>query len=260
MSVSAEHSSGKDWKARRENLAQIAKRLWTRSEKSRQFATNGLAVIGFISLVVSFFPFVSVWIGRPELVVRLMEDESGRSVVRGKNGDFGLQVGTVNTKYEVILQEVKVAFKANELDLHDNDIFTDMGLFADDRAWISWKGEQALQPKSYCLLVAPFTASDSFTNTTTIEVTVRATVPSSELSFPWIMFPPPVQKTVFQFVLHWQPEGMGTRAGFLIGPKEGLLVFGSAATNAISAWTKHGTAELRILERFRAAPTKDDEK
>jgi hypothetical protein len=206
-----------------------------------------LAFVGIVSLVVGFFPFVSVWKGQPDIAVRVQEDDHGKMVIRGRKGDFGVMIGTLNDKHEVILQEVKVIFNPDEFELKNNDIFTDVGLAMDGRAWVEWKGEQTIQPKDFCLFVAPFAASDAFTNTAAIEVMVRASVPGSDLGFPWNMFPPPTQKAVFHIVLHWEPDETGGRAGFMLGGKEGLTIFGSAATNTYWGWTKEGTAFLRVL-------------
>jgi hypothetical protein len=212
---------------------------------------NALAIIGVVSLLVSFFPFVSVWKGQPKIVIRTRQDAEGRFVIRGKSGDFGLMIGTANDADEVVIEEVKVIYNSDELNLKNNDLLTEAGILADGRMWVGWKGKRSLEPKNFCLFSTSFTATHSLTNITALDVSVKASVPSSELGFPWNMFPPPTQKEAFHLALHWQPDESGSYAGYYLGPKEGVAMFGSAATNALWGWTKNGEeASFLVFEQY----------
>lgn len=180
------------------------------------------------------------------MALHMIEDEGGNAVVPEWTSDFGFSIGTKNMQHEVILQEVKVEYSTDDIEFRNNDIFHEIGISSRNWTWISWKGERVLQPNSFCVFAAPYSISSRFTNTTAIVITAKAVVPQSELSFPWNLFAPPVQKTTFPVTLNRKPKS-GQKVGIVLGPLEGLEFFGSTATNQISMWTKQGTAEVRVL-------------
>ena len=222
--------------------------IWDKTKRYWRIVVDVFALLGLISALTAFIPFISAYVGRPQIVVRLPEDESGKAFICGEKGDLLLMVGTDNEKHEVTVQEVKIEFNSEHLELELNDIFTRVGLRDADKTWLLWNGEQKLQPKSFSLFSAPFLVRPGLTNSTLLTITVKAFVPSSELGSPWSIFPSPVEKMVFPVTLNWQRNDSGKRFGLLLNGKESVQMWGGAGTNAIYWRPLGGSTQLRILK------------